>query len=104
MPVFNLGQLYCSHTTDTETGCSTCNGPNDPGYQACRQSFFLRQQTAVLRNNQVTSTKEVVATTPDASTTKEIADLRSSVQQLQLEYQQLESRAQYPLLEQSLII
>lgn len=107
MPIFNLSQLHCSRITDPETGCSTCNGQNDPGYQACRQSFFLKQQNALLKNIQATTPTSINQTAvTDASTTQEIVGLKSSMQQLQMEYQQLENRVhrEQPLLEQSLII
>lgn len=57
---------------DTETGCIYFGGNKDSVYEACRQSFYLKQQNEILKQN----SQQQQATTPVSSEQK-IKDLES---------------------------
>ena len=84
-----MATLLCFPTIikrDTETGCtlmSSCNNDNATiQYEACRQSFYLKQQNEILKQN---SQQETISVNNESK----IADLQKMVEQQNQQITQL---------------
>lgn len=63
MAVFNFSCFATQAKQDPETGCYHGGCTERSDYEACRQSFYLKQQNEILRQNQ-NQTKAAPTPTP----------------------------------------